>query len=61
VEVSRRTDDSGTLLTEPVVVMSGEHKGRLEVLDQNGRQLGSANRFRREFSYEICDTDGQAC
>jgi hypothetical protein len=45
-------------LTEPVIVARGEHEGRLELLDQDGRQLGFAER-RTHFTYDIRDTDGQ--
>jgi hypothetical protein len=42
--VDRRSGRGGTLMTEPVVVVHGRHRGDFELLDQDGGRLGSAVR-----------------
>jgi len=64
VGTNRRAGGGGTLLTEPVIVVRGMHRDPLELLDQNGRKLGSANPrplvdWSYEPSYELCETDGR--
>jgi hypothetical protein len=74
VEVGRRAEGGGTLLTEPVIVARGTSHEHLELLDQHGRQLGVADLVRpagglwlallgrssSPTSYELCDADGRS-
>jgi hypothetical protein len=41
-KVARRSGGGGTLMTEPIVVVHGEHLGYFKLFDQDGSQLGSA-------------------
>jgi hypothetical protein len=41
-KVARRSGGGGTLITEPIVVVHGEHLGYFKLFDQDGSQLGSA-------------------
>jgi hypothetical protein len=64
VEIKRGAEGGCTLLTAPVIVVRGMHRDPLELLDQNGRKLGSANPrppvdWSYELSYELCDTDSR--
>jgi len=43
-DVDRRVSGGGTVMTEPVVVVRGRHQDDFELLDQDGRLLGSAVR-----------------